>query len=211
MAVQEKVQMGLESGICDHDRDMAVSAARGNRQAEEILIRKYSRLVYSKCRTYYVIGADKEDLAQEGMIGLMEAIRAFSPDKDITFRSFAEICITCQILSAVKAGSRLKHTPLNESLSLDHCPEDSDALFEILPDQGAVNPEERVIHEEERRRLHESVNSLLTWQEQVVFTAYMAGYSYENIAGSLRVSVKAVDNSLQRVKRKIRQKQAWRI
>ncbi len=211
MAAEEKLWIETEEESQISDSEKAVLAAGGDRGAEEFLIKKYTGVVRAKCRSYYIKGADKEDLIQEGMIGLIEAIREYSPDRNLTFRTFAEVCITRQILTAVRAGNRLKHLPLNMSISFDQCREDSDPIAETLPDQSAVNPEEQVILKEDRRRLHESVNSLLTWQEQTVFTAYMDGYSYERIAHSMCLSIKAVDNSLQRVKRKIRLSGAWRL
>ena len=193
------------------DEEEAKLAAAGDLQAEEHLIIKYSGMVRAKCRGYFVMGGDKEDLVQEGMIGLMEAIRGYSQEKNMTFRNCADVCITRQILSAVRAGSRLKHAPLNTSISFEQCRDEADLILETLPDESAIDPEEQLIRKEDRSRLHESVNRLLTWQEQIVFTAYMDGYSYEKIACHMSLTVKAVDNSLQRVKRKIRLSDAWRL
>ena len=195
----------------EEDRKAVLAAKKGDKEAEEFLIRKYAGMVRMKCCSYYVKGADKEDLIQEGMIGLIEAIREYEPEKNTEFHFFAGICIARQILTAIKAGNRLKHIPLNMSVSLEQCPECSDPILEILPDESAVNPEDQFILQEDRRRLHESVDSILTRQEQSVFTAYMDGYSYQKIASAMCLTVKAVDNSLQRVKRKVKLSETWRL
>lgn len=211
MTVKEKAGINELEKMHRSDEEEAKLAAGGDLQAEEHLIIKYSGMVRAKCRGYFVMGGDREDLVQEGMIGLVEAIRGYSEDKNMTFRNFAEVCITRQILSAVRAGNRLKHVPLNTSISFEQCQDGEEPILEMLPDESAIDPEEQLIRKEDRSRLHESVNRLLTWQEQTVFTAYMDGYSYEKIAYHMSLTVKAVDNSLQRVKRKIRLSDAWRL
>ena len=174
--------------------------------ALEYLIKKYRNLVRVKARAYFLIGADREDIIQEGMIGLYKGIRDFRSDKLSSFRAFAEMCITRQIITAVKTATRQKHIPLNSYVSLNKpiYDEESDrTLLDILSGSVVIDPEEMMIHREEFMDIEDKMEKLLSDLEWKVLMAYLDGKSYQEIAMELHRHVKSIDNALQRVKRKL--------
>lgn len=180
----------------------------GNSHALDFLIHKYRSFVRAKARTYFLIGADKEDIAQEGMIGLYKAIRDFDGDKLSSFKAFAELCITRQIITAIKTATRQKHIPLNSYVSLDKpvYDEESDrTLLDMIEGAKAIDPQELLINEERYGDLEAKLSVLLSELEQQVLTLYLDGQTYQEISAELKRHVKSIDNALQRVKRKLEQ------
>lgn len=174
--------------------------------AQEYLINKYRNFVRAKARSYFLIGADREDIIQEGMIGLYKAIRDFRNDKLSSFRAFAELCVTRQIITAIKTATRQKHIPLNSYVSLNKpiYDEDSDrTLLDVLSGSKVSDPEELVISREEFIDIEEKMGEILSELEWKVLMAYLDGKSYQEIAVELERHVKSIDNALQRVKRKL--------
>jgi RNA polymerase sporulation-specific sigma factor len=188
------------------DEDIVSEAKNGNTIALEFLINKYKNFVKAKARSYFLIGADREDIIQEGMIGLYKAIRDFKGDKLSSFRAFAELCITRQIITAIKTATRQKHIPLNSYVSLNKpiYDEDSDrTLLDILSGTKITDPEELMINREEYNDIEFKMGEILSDLEWKVLTLYLEGKSYQEIAVDLRRHVKSIDNALQRVKRKL--------
>ncbi len=188
------------------DEDLVQDAREGNAEALEFLINKYKNFVRAKARAYFLIGADREDIIQEGMIGLYKAVRDFRCDKLSSFRAFAELCITRQIITAIKTATRQKHIPLNSYVSLNKpiYEEDSDrTLLDVVSSARVSDPEEMIIHREEFGDSEEKMGEILSDLEWKVLMAYLDGRSYQEIAEELRRHVKSVDNALQRVKRKL--------
>jgi RNA polymerase sporulation-specific sigma factor len=188
------------------DEDIVALANEGNSLAQEFLIDKYKNFVRAKARSYFLIGADKEDIIQEGMIGLYKAIRDFRPDKLSSFRAFAELCITRQIITAIKTATRQKHIPLNSYISLNKpiYDEDSDrTLLDVISGTRITDPEELVISREEFDNIEAKMSEILSSLEWKVLMYYLEGKSYQEIANDLGRHVKSIDNALQRVKHKL--------
>lgn len=188
------------------DEEIIEDARQGNDKALEYLINKYKNFVRAKARTYFLIGADREDIIQEGMIGLYKAIRDFRPDKLSSFRAFAELCITRQIITAIKTATRQKHIPLNSYVSLNKpiFDEESDrTLMDIISEESISDPEEMMINREEFSGIEAKMGELLSALEWEVLSLYLQGKSYQEIACDLDKHVKSIDNALQRVKRKL--------
>jgi len=188
------------------DQDIVCFAQRGDEVASEFLLYKYRSLVRTKVRSYFLMGAEKEDLLQIGMIGLWQAIVDYRPEKDISFLSFARICIERHVITAIKTATRRKQTPLNTSVSLEYPSEDNDSewnLAEILISDETVDPEELVLKREDSVRLQDMLRQLLSDFEWRVLNGYQVGKSYREIACELRCKTKSVDNALARIKRKI--------
>jgi len=188
------------------DEEVAVEAKFGDNIALEYLINKYRNFVKAKARSYFLIGADREDIIQEGMIGLYKAIRDFKDDKLSSFRAFAELCITRQIITAIKTATRQKHIPLNSYVSLNKpiYDEDSDrTLLDILSGTKVTDPEELMINREEYNDIEFKMGEVLSELEWRVLMLYLEGKSYQEIALELKRHVKSIDNALQRVKRKL--------
>ncbi|MCR4432328.1 MAG: RNA polymerase sporulation sigma factor SigH [Tepidanaerobacteraceae bacterium] len=189
-----------------HDEEVVCEAINGSHEALEYLINKYKNFVKSKARSYFLIGADREDIIQEGMIGLYKAIRDFNPEKLSSFRAFAELCITRQIITAIKTATRQKHIPLNSYVSLNKpiYDEDSDrTLLDILSGVKISDPEELIISREEFEDIEGKMGQILSKLEWQVLMSYLGGKSYQEIAKDLKRHVKSIDNALQRVKRKL--------
>ncbi|MEY9977111.1 RNA polymerase sporulation sigma factor SigH [Lysinibacillus sp. RC79] len=189
-----------------NDEELIEMVHQGNTDALDYLITKYRLLVRAKARSYFLIGADKEDIVQEGMIGLYKAIRDFKGDKLASFRAFAELCITRQIITAIKTATRQKHIPLNSYVSLDKpiFDEESDrTLMDVLTGAIMDDPEELMIHREEFDYLEEKMGEILSELELQVLALYLDGQSYHEISAKLNRHVKSIDNALQRVKRKL--------
>ena len=174
--------------------------------ALEFLLNRYKNFVRSRARSYFLIGADHEDIVQEGMIGLYKAIRDFRPEKLASFRAFAEMCVTRQIITAIKTATRQKHIPLNSYVSLNKpiFDEESDrTLLDVISEARITNPAELLIGQEELTNIESRIGKMLSPLEWEVLLAYLDGRSYQEIAEELGRHVKSIDNALQRVKRKM--------
>ncbi len=188
------------------DEQVVFLAKDNDGQALEYVFNKYKNFVRSKARSYFLIGADREDIVQEGMIGLYKAIRDFREDKLSSFRAFAELCITRQIITAIKTATRQKHIPLNFYVSLNKPVFDDESdrmLIDVLTATKITNPEELFIGQEELRSIENRIGETLSQFEWSVLSSYLQGRSYQEIAVDLNRHVKSIDNALQRVKRKL--------
>lgn len=188
------------------DEEIVIEAKNGNDRAQEYLISKYENFVKAKAKSYFLIGADKEDIYQEGMIGLYKAIRDFKVDKSTTFKAFAELCITRQIITAIKTATRQKHIPLNTYVSLNkpiYEEESERTLLDVLTGIKISDPEELMISKEQMGYIEEKIEKVLSGLELEVLTSYLDGKSYQEIACDLDRHSKSIDNALQRVKRKL--------
>ena len=188
------------------DEEIVSQAQQHDDAAVEYLLYKYKNFVRSKARSYFLIGADHEDIVQEGMIGLYKAIRDYQPERLSSFRAFAELCITRQIITAIKTATRQKHVPLNSYVSLNKpiYDEESDrTLMDVIVEGRAQNPEDLIIGQEDLVSIRDRVDQVLSSLEQDVLNAYLDGKSYQEIADKLGRHVKSIDNALQRVKRKL--------
>lgn len=181
-------------------------AQNGDRRAADTLIDRYKTFVRVKTRAYFLVGADRDDIVQEGMIGLFKAIRDYSPDKQASFKYFADICITRQIITAVKTATRQKHSPLNSYISLSkpaYEDESERTLIEMLSLRTSLNPEEIMIDKENLKFTEEKIRKSLSEFELEVMEHYINGKSYTEIAQLLEKEPKSIDNAIQRVKKKI--------
>ncbi len=175
-------------------------------QAQDFIIHKYKNLVKLKAQAYYITGADKEDIIQEGMIGLYKAIRDYNGDKSVSFCSFAQLCVTRQIITAIKTATRQKHMPLNSYVSLNKAvfnDEPELTVLDLLYEKRITNPEELYIGREEKDFIEQNLNKALSSLERNVLTLYLQGISYIEIAKLITKDEKAIDNALQRVRRKV--------
>jgi len=181
-------------------------AQNGDRYAADTLIDRYKAFVRIKTRAYFLVGADRDDIVQEGMIGLFKAIRDYSPDKQASFKYFADICITRQIITAVKTATRQKHSPLNSYISLSkpaYEDESERTLIEMLSLRTSLNPEEIMIDKENLESTEQKIRKSLSAFELEVMELYVSGKSYTEIAQLLGKEPKSIDNAIQRVKKKI--------
>jgi RNA polymerase sporulation-specific sigma factor len=189
------------------DEAIVLMAQRdGDGAALEYLLNKYKNFVRTKARSYFLIGADHEDIVQEGMIGLYKAIRDFREDRLSSFRAFAELCITRQIITAIKTATRQKHIPLNSYISLNRpiYEEDSDrTLLDVITEDAPSNPEEMLIDREDLSVIEGRIGAMLSDLEKQVLIRYIEGKSYVEISEEMNRHVKSVDNALQRIKRKL--------
>jgi RNA polymerase sporulation-specific sigma factor len=198
----QKAQRELE------DLQLVLKARNGSNAALDQLIRRYTSFVRLKASSYFLIGGDGDDLVQEGLIGLYKAVRDFRPDKETSFRSFAELCVTRQIITAIKTATRYKHAPLNTYVSFSHTPAGQEAdsectLGDALPGSHVNDPSVCVISTEELQSLVGCLGSTLSSLESDALRLYLEGSSYEEMAEELGCDTKTIDNALQRVKRKI--------
>lgn len=196
---EERFAMMTDEGIC-------LLAQQADGYALEFLLNRYKNFVRSRARSYFLIGADHEDIVQEGMIGLYKAIRDFKQDKLASFRAFAELCITRQIITAIKTATRQKHIPLNSYISLNKpiFDEESDrTLLDVISEGRITNPEDLLIGQEDLVSIESRIDEILSDLEREVLVAYLDGRSYQEIALELGRHVKSIDNALQRVKRKM--------
>ena len=198
----QKAQRELE------DLQLVLRARNGDGGALDVLIRRYNGFVRLKASSYFLAGGDSEDLVQEGLIGLYKAVRDFRADKETSFRSFAELCVTRQIITAIKTATRFKHAPLNQYVSFSHTPagQESDGectLGDALPGPGVDDPAICVISTEELQSLVFTLGGGLSQLEADALRLYLEGESYEQMAEDLECDTKTIDNALQRVKRKI--------
>ena len=188
------------------DEELIVLVSEGDNEALDYLIEKYRNFVRAKARSYFLIGGDREDIVQEGMIGLYKAIRDFKEDRLASFRGFAELCITRQIITAIKTATRQKHIPLNSYVSLDKpiYDEDSDRTFiDVISGAKTLDPQELLVNREKLSGIEGKVIELLSDLERKVLALYLDGRSYQEISEELDRHVKSIDNALQRVKRKL--------
>jgi RNA polymerase sporulation-specific sigma factor len=194
------------------DLQLVLRARNGDTKAMDTLLRRYTGFVRLKSSSYFLAGGDSEDLIQEGLIGLYKAVRDFRSDKETSFRSFAELCITRQIITAIKTATRFKHSPLNTYVSFSQTPAGQESegdctLGDALPGPGVDEPSIMVISTEELQSLVFCLGTGLSQLESDALRLYLEGSSYEEMAERLSVDTKTIDNALQRVKRKIMQHQ----
>ncbi len=197
------------------DLQLVLKARNGDGAALDLLIRRYTGFVRLKASSYFLAGGDSEDLIQEGLIGLYKAVRDFRTDKETSFRSFAELCVTRQIITAIKTATRFKHQPLNGYVSFSHTPagQESDGdctLGDALPGSAVQEPSVVVISSEELQSLVFTLGTGLSELEADALRMYLEGSSYEEMGEKLGCDTKTIDNALQRVKRKIIQHQKTR-
>lgn len=182
-------------------------AQKGDKRAESLLLERYRGFVGMKTQAYFLVGAESEDVIQEGMIGLYKAIRDFKEEKHVSFKAFADVCITRQIITAIKTATRQKHVPLNNYVSLSNpLKEDGNqerAFVDFIPAEESTDPVQVVIGKEELKNFEENFPEMLSAFEAEVLKSYMQGKSYQDIALGLGCEVKAIDNALQRIKRKM--------
>ena len=185
------------------DRTLQKHAVEGDRNAEEVLVERYLRLVRICARPLFLAGGDSEDLIQEGTFGLLSAIKNFDPEDGSSFRTFAEHCIRMRLLSAIKSASRNKHFPLNDGISLEQLSEESSADLSALSENFRCNPEELVLARESKEELYAAFSRCLSRFEIKVLDLYLEGLSYREIAERLCKSAKSVDNAVQRIRHKL--------
>ncbi len=200
-SAQAQAQPQLDDGY------LVALAKQGSTDAYDRLLRRYHGFVRLKASSYFLVGGDSDDLIQEGLVGLYKAIRDYRYDRESSFRNFAELCITRQIITAVKTATRNKHSPLNQYVSFSSTPAGLDdgepTLDEVLPGPQVNDPVNQVISSEELRSLVACLSSVLSELESHVLALYLDGYSYDQIGSRLECDTKTVDNALQRVKRKV--------
>ena len=201
--LEEKQEMERFQSMTNEE--VVVLAQSGDGQALAFLLNKYKNFVRSKARSYFLIGADHEDIVQEGMIGLYKSIRDFQPARLASFHSFAELCIKRQIITAIKAATRQKHVPLNSYVSLNKplYDEESDRTLLDVIEGRVTNPEDLYISQEDLAHIQSQISEILSDLERQVLDAFIDGKSYQEIAELLGRHVKSIDNALQRVKRKL--------
>ena len=185
------------------DQELQRLASLGDRQAEETLVERYMQNVRACARPFFLAGGDSEDLIQEGMFGLLSAIRQYDPANGAAFRTFAEHCIRNRLLSAVRSASRLKHFPLNDGISLEQLSEDPDAEISALPVSDLRSPEELILAKESREELYEACSRCLSRYEIKVLDLYLEGLSYREIADRLCANARSIDNAVQRIRKKV--------
>ena len=187
------------------DDELVKKAKTGDQESIELLVDRYKNCISLKTRTYFLRGADKEDIMQEGMIGLIKAIRDYDAAKQVSFKSFAELCITRQIITAVKAATRQKHIPLNSYVSLygNNDGDEERAPLDLIDSNTRFNPEEYIIMRENMKKIDEHIVKVLSKFEKNVLECYLTGKSYQEISSLLDRPVKSIDNALQRIKRKL--------
>ena len=188
------------------DEQLAELSAEGDKQATEHLLAKYKNLVRARAKDYFLAGADREDLVQEGMIGLFKAIRDFDITKQASFLGFAEVCVKRQLITAVKTATRQKHMPLNSYVSLNqpvYEDETERTLVDMLAERESVDPEEMFLRREKAEAMETEIAQKLSGLEQSVLSLYLSGMNYQEIAVELARPAKSIDNALQRIKRKL--------
>lgn len=187
------------------DEELILLIRNGNEEATEYLLKKYTPLVRKSSRTLYLIGADTEDLSQEGMIGLFKAIQNYQEDTTASFYTFARLCIDRQIYSAIKASNRKKHSPLNSYISFySQLNEDDAPLIDNLEADNNSNPEQIILERENASHFMDLLQSHLSKMEKTVLPLYLDGQSYADIAASLNKPMKSIDNAIQRIREKVR-------
>ncbi|MFL5819048.1 MAG: RNA polymerase sporulation sigma factor SigH [Conexibacter sp.] len=203
-----RISQNTHSQLAVEDGFLIALAKQGNPDAYDRLVRRYYGFVRLKASSYFLAGGDSDDLIQEGLVGLYKAIRDYRTDRESSFRNFAELCITRQIITAVKTATRNKHTPLNQYLSFSSSPssaagEGEPTLDEVIPGPSVNDPVNQVISSEELQALVACLSTVLSELESRVLSLYLDGHSYEDVGKRLDCDTKTVDNALQRVKRKV--------
>lgn len=188
--------------LSDNDL-LRLFSEEGDRAAEEVLASRYMQLVRACARPLFLAGGDSEDLSQEGMFGLLSAIREYDPEQGVSFRSFAEHCIRMRLYSAVKTASRMKHQPLNDSMPLEQLSDDSSSQLSAAPELFRRSPEDLVLARESKEELKELFARCLSSMEKQVLDLFLDGLSYRHIAKALNKDEKSVDNAVQRIRRKL--------
>lgn len=195
-----------------NDEELWKLAVSGNAEAEEELIERYTRLVRICARPYFLVGGDSEDLTQEGLLGLLNAIRSYDPESGSAFRPFAEVCIRNRILEAVRSASRKKHDPLNGGVSLEYVilsEEDARQPSEVQPEVFSRSPEEQVLARESEKEFYSTFSRCLSSFETEVLFHFLDGLTYRQIAAQVGRTEKAVDNAVQRIRRKLARQQPF--
>jgi RNA polymerase sporulation-specific sigma factor len=191
------------------DEELVARSQAGDTFALDVLLQRYRRFARSKARTYFLVGADADDVEQEGLIGLYKAARDFRPDRQSSFRAFAELCVTRQVISAIKAATRQKHQPLNRYVSISGVRGSDDpgeaSVEELLDDHRAIDPADEIVSQEQIDGMRRSMAESLSGLEVDVLRLYVEGKSYQEIGSHLGRHVKSIDNALQRIKRKLDQ------
>lgn len=201
--IEEKL---MQNYVELNDENLVQLFQNGDGEASEVLMRRYRSFVRAKASRYFLIGGEKEDIIQEGMIGLYKAIRDFNADKLASFKAFAELCITRQIITAVKSATRQKHTPLNSYISLNkpiYEEESNHTLLDIITGPKEMDPMQLIINQEKVRDLERKMTERLSDLERRVLELHLAGHSYVEISKNVNTHVKSIDNALQRIKRKM--------
>ncbi len=199
--------LGFDSAADLTDEQLVALSQQGVNEALDVLLRRYRRFARSKARSYFLVGADADDVEQEGLIGLYKAARDFKADKEVSFRAFAELCVTRQMISAIKTATRHKHRPLNRYVSLSGVQGSDEAgersLDDLLNDHRGLDPADEVISQEQVRAIRRSMSESLSSLEVEVLRLYIEGKSYHEIGERLGRRTKSIDNALQRIKRKL--------
>ena len=207
--MKEKVLGSVVSDAAEQDkidREYIGKIKTGDKSALNFIMEKYRNFVYIKAKPFFMVGAEKDDIIQEGMIGLYKAIKGFDEEKDVSFRVFADLCIRRQIMTAVKASTRQKHMPLNSYLSLNKTVFDDESdreVIEMLDLETVPDPLDTITTHETYQKVEETMNKVLSDFELKVLNEYVNGASYVEIANKLDSHVKAVDNAVQRIKKKV--------
>ena len=207
--MEAKLKLGIDSeqfNQNEEDKKFILRIKNGDENALNQIMEKYKNFVYAKAKTFFIVGAEQEDMIQEGMIGLFKAIKGYDCEKDVSFSAFADLCIRRQIISAIKASTRQKHIPLNSYLSLNKSSFDDDTDREVIEelDMDTVpDPLDTITQKETYQNIELKMSEILSNFEQQVFNEYLNGESYVKIADKLNTHVKAVDNAIQRIKKKV--------
>jgi len=204
-SLKEKEKKTYDFQEDEVDDDIVFKAKDGDEESLDKIMRKYKNFVRSKAKSYFIVGADKEDLLQEGMIGLYKAVRDYDYEKTCSFKAFADLCVTRQIITAVKTATRQKHIPLNSYISLNKPVYDEESertLMDLIASSVISDPEQLVISQEEMKVIGAKMKEMLSPFESRVLGLYLKGYSYQQISCKIEKHVKSVDNALQRIKRK---------
>ena len=188
-----------------NDEQLVLAAQNNDIDAVDVLLRRYRDFVGAKVKAYFLVGADKDDLFQEGMIGLFKAVRDFDPDKCDSFRAFAGVCVSRQIITAIKSANRQKHIPLNSYVSLDKSFDDAgdNAYINVIHEPYSENPEAIVINRENMDKIECEINKTLSKLELQVLVYHLRGLNYREISELIKKDIKSVDNAIQRIKRKL--------
>lgn len=205
--MEESQNINLLNGLSRLSDEAIIGLVNeGNEAAQEYILNKYKSVVKSKARAYFLIGADREDIIQEGMIGLYKAVRDYQPERHASFRGFADLCINRQMITAVKTATRQKHMPLNSYVSLNKQVFDDETVhtyMDMLKEGDNSNPESMIISRENLNYIESNISKILSSLELKVLSLYLAGKTYAEIAEILDKPEKSIDNALQRVKKKI--------
>jgi len=188
------------------DEELVLLYNNGNLDAQEAILRRYKNFVRAKARTYFLVGADNDDIVQEGMIGLYKAVRDFNVDKQSSFRTFADLCVTRQIITAIKSATRNKHFPLNSYISLNKPIYENDTertLMDVISEEIVSDPEELILVNESFEEMEQKISNELSTFEKNVLSLYLEGCSYQEISLALNKHLKSIDNALQRIKKKL--------